>query len=373
MSDESGPPLRNTQHATRSTRHERVSMRRHLAIGAAAVALALGLAACNGGKEGAGSTTTTPPTGKQAGAPGGAKGHHIVFVFKSVGQYSEACKKGADQANAELAASGGKVDYLAPDTPDNGKQIAIIEQQIANKVDAIIISPNDAAGIKPIIQKATDAGVKVYTWDSDAPDSARVFYVAGADDVQIGRDIGDALAKDLGGKGKVQIMSGGRAAANLNLHVQGVEEALKKNPGITLITPYVYNDEDQSKATDLAKAVFQKDPDVAGFACVNSQGPPGVGEAVEQLGKTGQVKVWGLSLPSLTAKYLKDGAISGVMLWDPSKLTYVTAILVNNDLNGQPPKDGEKVGDTPIKVKDGKFVTIPTLTFTKDNVDQYHF
>ncbi len=345
-----------------------------LRMGAAAVGLALGLAACGDKKEETPPANPMPNVGAKPGqtAPSG-KGHHIVFVFKTAGQFCEVSKKGAEQANAELASNGGKVEFLAPDKADVGAQIGIIEQQIANKVDAIIISSNDANAIVPIVKKATDAGVKVYTWDSDAPDSARRFFVAAADDVQIGVDIAEALAKDLGGKGKVQIMSGGRGAANLNLHVQGVEQGLKRYPGITVVQPYIYNDEDQNKAIDLAKAAFQKDPDTAGFACVNSQGPPAVGEAVTQLNKIGKVKTRGLALPSATKAYLKSGALTGIMLWDPAKLVYVTAILVNDDLNGNAPKDGGKIGGTPIKVKDGKFVLIPGVTFTKENVDQYNF
>src|SRR5205085_3120593 len=160
--------------------------------------------------------------------------------------------------------------------------------------------------------------------------------------------------------------------ANTNLHVQGMREGFKKYPGITLVDPIIYNEEDIKKSVDFSKAAFQKDPDIVGFAGANSQAPPGAGEAVTQLGKIGKVKVWGLALPSETKTYLKSGAISGVILWDPTQLTYLTAILVNNDLNGQAPKDGDKIGDSTIKVKD-KFVIVPSLTFNKDNVDKYSF
>jgi ABC-type sugar transport system substrate-binding protein len=346
-------------------------------MAAAAMAFALGLSAC--GKD---NTTTGSPgkpvtsgggPGKTAEAPAG-KTRRIVFIFKSAGQYSEACRKGAEQANEELKAKGVSVEYFAPANAEVGKQIEYIQQMVAAKVDAIIISPNDAKAIIPAVKQATEAGVKVFTWDSDAPDSQRVFYVAAADDIKIGTDIADALAKDLGGKGKVAIMSGGRGAANLNLHVQGVEQGLKKYPGITIIDPKIYNEEDQKKAVDMAKAEFQKDPDVAGFACVNSQGPPGVGEAVTQLNKIGKVKVWGLALPSATKSYLHSGALSGVMLWDPAKLTYLTAILANVTLDGKAPEDGKDYPNVgKISVKDGKFVIMPGVTFTKDNVDQYNF
>lgn len=334
--------------------------------------LTVGLSAC-GKDSGSPPPVTKGSTGEAPGSSAAGGGKRIVFIFKSAGQYSEACRKGADKANTDLTAKGFKVEYLAPVQSENGKQVEYINQLVAQKVDAIVISPNDANAIVPALKKAAEAGVKIYTWDSDSPTSPRRFYVAAADDIKIGTDIADALAKDLGNKGKVVIMSGGRAAANLNLHVKGVEEGLKKYPGITLVKPYLYNEEDQNKAVDLAKSAFQKDPDILGFAGVNSQAPPGIGEAVTQLNKIGKVKVWGLALPSATKQYLKSGAINGVKLWDPAKLTYVTALLVADDLSNKAPKDGSDIPDVgKISVK-GAFIIIPGLTITKDNVDQFNF
>jgi rhamnose transport system substrate-binding protein len=339
-------------------------------LGGLALCLTVSLAACNSDK---GSPTTAGNGGTSGGNSGGASGKRIVFIFKSASNYSEACRKGAEQANTELAKDGVKVEYFAPDKGEVKKQIDYVDQLIAEKVSAIVIAPNDDKAIVRILQKAADAGVKVYTWDSDAATSPRKFYVAAVDDVQIGVDIADALAKDMGEKGKVALMSGGRAAANLNLHIKGVEEGLKKHPGITLIQPYIYNEEDLNKAVNMAKDAFQKDPDIGGFAGVNSQAPPGIGEAVTQMGKTGQVKVWGLALPSETRKYLKSGAVNGVILWDPAQLTYVTALLVKDDLDGKAPADGAEVGGVKIKVTPDNRVIIPSLTFNKENVDKYAF
>ena len=306
--------------------------------------------------------------------PGSGASKRIVFVFKVAGlSYSEACKRGAMQADKELSPQGVRVEYRAPAQATVGNQIDIIQQLIAEKPDAIVVSPNDAEGICPILAKAKQAGIKVFTWDSDAPNSGRIFYVAAADDVQIGRDIADALAKDIGDKGEVQIVSGGRGAANLNLHVQGMEEAFKKYPGITLVQPYIYNDDDNTKARSMAVQALQKDPNIVGFACANSPSAPAVGQAITSLNKIGQVKVWGLALPSETRQYLKSGAVSGLMLWDPAKLTYLTAILVNNYIDGKPPKDGATYpGIGKIKVN-GPFVLMPGVTITKDNVDQFNF
>lgn len=340
-----------------------------LPIGILLMMLAVGLASCNRG-----TTTGNPPPNIQETRPSRADGNsarRIVFIFKVDGLlYGEACRRGAERAAQEL---GVKVEYMAPEKAEVGKQIEMMEQLIAEKVEAIVISPNDDKAIVPIIKKAMDANVKVFTWDSDAPASERIFYVAAADDVQIGVDIADALAKDIGGKGKVQIVSGGRGANNLNLHVEGFKKGFAKYPGITLVEPYIYNDDDNVKARSFAVAALQKDPDIVGFACANSPSPPAVGEAITQLNKIGQVKVWGLALPSETKQYLKSGAVSGLILWDPAKLTYLTAKLVNDYLDAKQPQDGAEYPDIgKISYKNG-VVLMPGVRITKENVDQFDF
>ncbi|MCW3095289.1 MAG: monosaccharide transporter substrate-binding protein family [Chthonomonadaceae bacterium] len=312
------------------------------------------------------SGASTPPTSS------GAK-KKIVFVFKVGGiSYSEACKAGAQQANDDPALNV-EVTYQAPTEATAAAQNSIIEQAIISKADAIVVSPNDADAIIPSIKKATDAGIKVFTWDSDAPKSARTFYVRAADDVQIGADILDAVAKSAGDKGEILVFSGGRTAANLNLHLQGIEDAAKKLPGVTLVQPFIYNDDDKSKATTMAVQALQAHPHAVGIACVNSPSPAAAGEALHKLNLIGKVKVWGLGLPSETKSYLKDDSVTGLYLWDPQKLTYETAKLVKNALDGNAPKDGDKLGDGTVIVKDG-VVTLPLrLEINKGNVDNLKF
>lgn len=268
---------------------------------------------------------------------------------------------------------GIEASFLAPERADAQLQNNMIEDQVNAKVDAVVISPNDASAVKKVIANGMARGVKMFTWDSDAPDSERLFYVAAADDVQIGVDIADALAKSIGGKGKVAIMSGGRAAFNLNQHVKGIEEGLKKYPGISIVQPYLYNDDDKTKAITQAVGVLQKNPDLAGIACANSPSPPGAAQALIQTGRGGKVKVWGLSLPSENKDYIKKDIVTGLMLWDPAKLTGLTTILVNDALNGKMPVDGtDYPGYGKISVK-GKVVLMPGVTITKANIDQFDF
>lgn len=320
-----------------------------------------------------GATSGTPQTNGAAPTASGAK-KKIVFVFKIGGiSYSEACKAGAEQANNDPSLNA-TVEYQASTEGTAEKQADIINQAIVGKADAIVISPVDAKAIIPAMEKAAEAGIKVFAWDNDVPGSNREFYVTAVDDVQIGADIMDALAKSIGEKGKVLIYSGQRNAESLNLHIRGVEEAAKKYPGITLVQPYIYNEEDKTKSTSIAAQALQAHPDLAGVAGVNSLAPPGAGEAIRKLNLIGKVKVWGLALPSETKPYLLDGSVTGLYLWDPKKLTYLTARLVRDALDGKMPQDGQEIpGEGKLKVKDG-VVTLPLrLEITSDNVEQMKF
>ncbi len=307
------------------------------------------------------------------GAEGTSDGRpHVVFVFKVLGiPYADSLKRGADRAAKEL---GMRVELVGPATGNDIQgQINLIEDQIARRVDAIVVSPNDADSVRPVLKRAEQAGIAVYAWDSDAPEDSRRFYVAGCDDVQIGVDIADRLAAELGGKGKVAIMTGGLTAKNLMLHVDGVREGLKKYPGITVVEPLLANNDQKDQAIKGAISMLQKHPDLAGFACVSSPGAPGVAEALIQTGKAGKVKVWGLSLPSEIREHVKNGVVNGAILWNPADLTYATAYLVRQDLEGRKPEDGQEIpGIGKIQVK-GSQVLIPGVVITRDNIDELDF
>ncbi|HZT40908.1 MAG TPA: autoinducer 2 ABC transporter substrate-binding protein [Chthonomonadaceae bacterium] len=340
--------------------------KRGLWFAAACLLALMVMAGCS--KEQAGSNSSSGG----GNAAGGKK--KIVFVFKIGGiSYSEACKEGAEQANTDPKINAD-VEYEASSEGTSEKQADIINQQIVGHADAIVVSPVDAKAIVPSIKKAADQNVKPYTWDSDAPDSKRIFYVAAVDDVQIGVDVGDALAKSIGGKGKVLIFSGQRTAENLNKHVQGIEQALKKYPGITIVQPYIYNNDDKATATSMAYQALQAHPDVTGIACSNSVSPPAAGEAIRKLHLIGKVNVWGLGLPSENKTYLQDGSVTGLYLWDPKELTYLTAMLVKNDLDGHPPQNGQEIPNVGKITVNGPLVTLPLrLRITKENVDQLNF
>ena len=94
-----------------------------------------------------------------------AEGKRIAMVVKNLGNsYFDACAKGAKEAAAEVG--GFEIIYTAPTKATAEDQIAVIDALIAQKVDGIIVSANDANALVPVGKKAMERGIKVISFDS---------------------------------------------------------------------------------------------------------------------------------------------------------------------------------------------------------------
>ncbi|GAK60809.1 ABC transporter sugar-binding protein [Candidatus Vecturithrix granuli] len=131
----------------------------------------------------------------------------------------EAAKVKAEELGVELI-------WTASQKADAAEQVAVIESLIQKKVSAIGISVNDPTALKDVINKAMEAGIPVSTWDSDSPDSNRLFYL-GTDNYAGGFKCGEIMKGLLPDGGKVAILTGVIGAFNLEERIRGFKEAVK--------------------------------------------------------------------------------------------------------------------------------------------------
>lgn len=329
-----------------------------------ALCAAVALAAC-GQKE-------APSSG--GGGGGGGQATKIAFVPKLVGiPYFEAMKVGGELAAKDL---GVQFIYQGDTTADPAKQAEIINSLIQQKVTVLAVAPNDPAAIAPLLKRAADAGIKVMTSDTDAPDSVRQVFVNQAEDQAIGESTAEALASQMGGQGKWAIVSCGQTAQNLNNWI-GIEKKYisGKYPGMQLVDT-VYAGEDQAKSAQLAKDLMAAHPDLKGLIGQCSVSAPGVAQAVTEVNKIGKVFTTGISTPSSMKQYIKSGAQAKTVLWDVNKLGFLTVWAGQQLAQGksfQPMNDVADVGQVKYDAAKKMLVLGPPLVFTKENVDQYDF
>lgn len=277
--------------------------------------------------------------------PEGKAAAKFAVVPKAItGEYWANFEKGVRKAEKEL---GVEVIYDGPPSEtDIDKQISLIENLIAKQVAGIAISPTDGTALAPVIEKAMEAGIPVLTVDSDAKTDKKLCYI-GTNNVAAGKKAGETMSKLLGGKGKVAILVGVPGAQNLLQRIDGFKEALKKFPGIKIVSEQADN-VDKATAMSLSENVLTAHPDLAGFYAVTNQAGTGAAEAIAAAGKTGKVKVVTFDLTPEGISTLKKGTVTAIMEQKPVLMGYLGVKTLVEAKSGTQPE--EKVIDTGVDV-----------------------
>ena len=165
------------------------------------------------------------------------------------------------------AAARGNIDVIwrAPENADQLRQKEILESFITQRVDGIAISCLNGDFLTDTINRATDAGIPVVTWDADAPKSKRVAFY-GVDDLAAGRILGEQTVTLLGGKGRVAIITS-VGAVNLERRLQGVREVLAAHPAVTIAEVYDIK-EDPVRCGEIIAAGTNRYPDLGAWISV---------------------------------------------------------------------------------------------------------
>ena len=210
------------------------------------------------------------PAGDRTVAAGTGKTFTIALIAKSsTNPVFLSGRVGAEAAAAELTKAQGvtvKIDWLTPPNEDGAVQAQRIAQAVNGGANAILLSSSDAGKVLGAVDEAVARGVPVMTFDSDVPDSKR-FSFYGGDDVLMGTQVMDELAKQMGGKGRIAIIAGNQNAPNLQKRVQGVKETAKKYPGITIVNTFYHAETPQDAAAEVLR-VMNAYPDLQGFAMI---------------------------------------------------------------------------------------------------------
>ena len=239
-------------------------------------------------------------------------------------------KLGLEKRAAEL----GDVTpiFTANSTTDTAGDVNVIQGLVSEKVDAIGISCNDPVAYVNVINKAVDAGIKVMTWDSDAPTSKRpVFY--GVNSQAVGVKMGLAMKRLIGGKGKIVIISGDAAALNLNLRIKGAKSSL--GPNITIVNTFFTKD-DIPTAIAATENAIRANPDLSGILMVGGWALFSNEGATPLLNQAkGKIKVVSFDPLAAVVSYLRDNIVQSVWTQDYWGWGYESTTILYGLLHGQ--------------------------------------
>lgn len=301
--------------------------------------------------------------------------YRICLLPKIKGiSYFTSCYQGAKEAADEL----GNVEliYDGPTDGDPKKQAEMIEQWTVDGVDVICVSPNAPDVVANAMKEARAAGVHVLTWDADGISESRSFFVNQASALAIGEGLVQAMVADLGADvaGDVVIISADATSANQNSWIDAMKPALAATR-LNLAT-IKYPGENGSNALADGQDVIKKYPDLKGIFGISSVSFPGAAEAVEQSGRSGQILVTGLSTPNDMKRFVKNGTVKSVVLWNTVDLGYLTIHAAEAVASGQLKAGAAtfaagRLGEK--RIASDHILLGDIMVFTKDNIDQFDF
>lgn len=299
----------------------------------------------------------------------------IALIVKNLGNsYFDACANGAKEAAAELG--GIEIIYTASAKPTAEEQIAVIDAQIAQKVDGIIVSANDADALVPVGKKAADRGIKVMSFDSAIAPAGRIVHLSASSTPLIGAKQVQMIAKTLGGKGEVAILSAASTMTNQNSWIEAMKEEWKKPEYKDMpLVATVYGDDQDDKSYREMQGLVKAHPNLKGVISPTTIGIRSGAKAIVDGGLVGKVFITGLGLPSEMKDYVLAGACDSFAIWNPVEYGYSSTMIMADILAGKDTAEGAKLsmgkkGETTVG-KHGEAVMGEPFEFNKTNVEEF--
>jgi len=367
-------------------------MKKHLLSLLLLLALLMTLAACGGGdtdtdadtdaettttEESADTTAEDAEEEMEEEAPSDEGGGNYVLVPKNLGNpYFDTANVGAQEAAGEL---GVEVTYQGSSVADATEQIQLLNSLIAQNVDGLAISANDADALVPTGQEAIESGIPVVTWDSAISPGGRTVHINQAEAEGIG-DVQIQMASDLAdGEGQIAILSATSTAPNQNEWIEFMEEELEKPEyeGLELVAT-VYGDDEDEKSYNEAIGLMQTYPDLEVIISPTTVGIAASARAVQDADRVGEVFVTGLGTPNQMREYVNSGAAPQFALWNPADLGYLAIYtlhaIASGEIAGEPGDtfDAGKLGSYTIS-EDGTVLLGPPTVFDAENIDDFDF
>ena len=265
---------------------------------------------------------------------------------------------------------------LNPPTADEAVQVRFVRDAINQGANALLVVPNDANSLVPVLRDARKRGIAVLTHES--PDQPEADYnVEMIVNELYAQHFVEHLVKKSGPTGEYAIYVGSLTVPAHNIWADASEKyAAEKYPGLKLVAPRFPVGEDRELSRQTALDILKTYPNLKGFITYGSQGAPGVSLALRELGLTNKIAVIGVGTPNEARPFVKDGSWDAVILWDPGEaayaMTYIAQLILEGKKSEIKPGFSVPTLGTP-QIQGINILFDKPLILTIDNIDNYNF
>jgi ribose transport system substrate-binding protein len=287
---------------------------------------------------------------------------HYIFVASNVNiPYWQEAQAGLTDAAKQM---GVKAEMTGPEKFDPQAQLEAFQKALASKPAGIMISVTRPELLQDAINTAIAQGIPVVTVDSDAPNSKRVLFV-GTDNIRAGSESAKRMADILKGQGQVVIISV-PGQLNMDQRAQGVNETLKKYPGIKIVQT-IDDKGDPRVANDSVSALLKAKAKIDGIICLEASGGSGAAEALHRLDV--KIPIVGFDKDPETLDWIDRDGITATVTQKPYVMAYY-ALKFADDLHHDAVhefKDWRTAPASPMPT----FVDTGTALLDKHNVKEF--
>lgn len=299
--------------------------------------------------------------------------YNMISVPKLRSVWFNRLEEGLEQANKDF---GVKSYQQAPAAADEAQQVRIIEDAIAQGVNALLVVPNDANSVVPAFERAKEQGIVVITHESmDQPGAD--FNIEMFDNKAFGRAYMEELAKFMNYEGEYVVIVGSLTVPAHNIWADsGVALQKEKYPKMKMVGDKFPAGEDRNLARQTTLDIIQTYPNLKGMFIFGSQGGPGAAQALREKRLIDKIAIVGGGTPKEVGPYIADGSMKASCLWDPAEAGRAMAYIAKVVLDGKKAdiKDGFEVpGLGPITLIGNNILFNKPMIVTKENYEQYGF
>jgi simple sugar transport system substrate-binding protein len=231
-----------------------------------------------------------------------------------------------------------------PSQADAALQVQVLEDLVAQGVDALCVVPFQPETIEPVLKRARDQGIVVVS--HEASNQQNVDYdIEAFDNAAYGVHLMDHLAKLMGEEGEYVVFVGSLTSTTHNEWVDAaIAHQLETYPNMTLVGDKNESYDDAQTAYERMQEVLVAYPNVKGMQGSSANDVVGAGQAVEEAGLNDEIAVVGTSLASMSGALLETGAVDLISFWDPALAGYACNQLALMKIRGEEPTDGMDLG-----------------------------
>lgn len=262
-----------------------------------------------------GCTSGEKPGAAASGGPPGAKEKPVVaLVMKSLA--NEFFTQMADGAKRHQAEHPDRYELIVngiKDERDLTRQVALVDEMVAQGVQVIVIAPADSKALVPALKRAREAGVIVVNIDNKLDDEVRAqaglkVPFVGPDNRAGAKKVGAYVAGKLRAGDEVAILEGIPTAFNAQERKAGFEIAAGE-ADLKIVASQSAN-WDLNQANTVAAAILSAHPDLKALLCSNDSMALGAMAAVKSAGREGQVLLAGFDDIPAVREAVRDGQIA---------------------------------------------------------------